>query len=183
MQLLWDLNSGACEWLSLNQQQGCLFHYWDCSSIVTFEGFYGPLKMDEYYWEWYGVRVIWPRSGEVLLRTTKHKWGVLQWNDHDGGHLLLIDLHPLNWGLPARRGPVAPSNPMQHLHIPERWIGARSLSWHWHIQPCTFGLRSRGEVVFAVWTHPTIKRLTAGTQSHDLGPELLGNLHQCHMCQ
>lgn len=52
---------------------------------------------------------------------------VLQWNDHDGGHLLLIDLHPLNWA-PSQAWSVAPSNPMKHLHIREWWIGALSLS-------------------------------------------------------
>lgn len=56
----------------------------------------GFFQMDDGYWEWYGVRVIRPGSAQVLLCTTKHQRGVLQWKDRDGGHLLLIDLHPLD---------------------------------------------------------------------------------------
>lgn len=63
-------------------------------------------------------------SDQVLLHTTKHETSTLQWNDLDGGHLLLIDLQPLKRGPPVRRGPLPWVTPMQHLYIQELWIEA-----------------------------------------------------------
>lgn len=87
-----------------------------------------------------------------------------------------------NWPPPSRLGPpsqawpVAPSNPRAASPHP-RLVNRSALPlFHWHTQPCTFGLRSRGEVVFAVWTQPTIKPLTAGTQKPWPGTRTLRKL-------
>lgn len=78
---------------------------------------------------WYYLKGMWARvkrsgSDQVLLHTTKHETSTLQWNDLDGGHLLLIDLQPLKRGPPVRRGPLPWVTPMQHLYIQELWIEA-----------------------------------------------------------
>lgn len=132
---------------------------------------------------WWLLRVIWSESDTARVRWSPPAHNKT-WERHTTMERSWWRTFASYWpppsqlGPPSQAWPVAPSNPMQHLHIPKWWIGAHSPSFHWHTQPCTFGLRSRGEVVFAVWTQPTIKQLTAGTQNHDLGPELWGNLHR-----
>lgn len=85
-------------------------------------------KMDDGYWEWCGVRVIWPGSDEVLLRTTKHTTMETSW----WRTFAFYWPPPSQLGPPSQAWPVAPSNPMQHLHIPEWWIGAHAPSFLWH---------------------------------------------------
>lgn len=84
----------------------------------------GLSRMDDGYWKGCEARVKWSGSDQVLLRTTKQERSTLQWNDLDGGHLLLIDLQPLQRGPPGQAWSVALSNPMQHLCIPELWMEA-----------------------------------------------------------
>lgn len=83
-------------------------------------GFSGQMILLKGMW----ARVKRSGSDQVLLHTTKHETSTLQWNDLDGGHLLLIDLQPLKRGPPVRRGPLPWVTPMQHLYIQELWIEA-----------------------------------------------------------
>lgn len=126
---------------------------------------------------WWLSRVIWSGSVQVLMRTTKHT--TMEWS--------WWRTFACNWpspfwlGPPSQAWPIALSNPTQHLYISEWWIQNTeplSLLPSADTQCCTFGLRCRGEVVFAVWTQPTIKLLTAGTRHHDLGLERWGNVIQ-----
>lgn len=82
---------------------------------------------------WWLLRVIWSESDTARVRSsplgynkTRERRPTMEpswWSTFAS-----------NWPPPSRTGPpsqawpVAPSNPTQHLHIPELWIGALSLS-------------------------------------------------------
>lgn len=168
--------------VSQNQQQDCITEsivtLWDIRWVLKrFPNFMAFFFLDG----WWLLRVIRSESDTARVRSSPPAHNKT-WERHTTMEWSWWRTFASNWPPPSRLGPpsqawpVALSNPTQHLHISEWWIGTHSPSFHWHTQPCTFGLRSRGEVVFAVWTQPTIKPLTAGTQNHDLGPVLLGNL-------
>ena len=135
---------GAAVWarlsVSQDQQQDCVTGAVAGFFKRLFSEFYGLFQDG-----WSLLRVIWSESDTARVRSSPPPCTTME---RSWWRTFASNWPPPSWlGPPSQAWPVAPSNPTQHLHIPEWWIGAPSPFLHWqthtHTQPCPFGLRSR----------------------------------------
>ena len=166
---------GAAVWarlsVSQDQQRDCVTGAVAGFFKRLFSEFYGLFQDG-----WSLLRVIWSESDTARVRSSPPPCTTME---RSWGRTFASNWPPPSWlGPPSQAWPVAPSNPTQHLHIPEWWIGAPSPFLHWQTHTHTHTALSlwpekQGERLFL------LSELSQPSNRSQLGPRTMTRAQNC----